>query len=52
VLGFQGVSYTVAGVAVVLYFLGFAVLRWWFGPPVRRDGKRLQRNPQQAASRA
>jgi len=52
VLGFQGVTYTVAGVAVVLYFLGFAVLRWWFGPPVRRDGKRLQRNPQQAVSRA
>ena len=52
VLGFQGVTYTVAGVAVVLYFLGFAVLRWWFGPPARRDGKRLQRNPQQAASRA
>lgn len=52
VLGFQNVSYLGAGLDLALYVAGFAVLRWWFGPPAWEGGKPLPDNPQQAAGEA
>ena len=51
-LGFKYLSWSLIGLTLMLYLVGFAVLRWWFGPPVRQAGKRLHSNPQQAASEA
>jgi len=51
-IAFEAAAVEWSVLLVGLYIAGYALLRWWFGPPVPDAGKRLHSNPQQAAAGA